>query len=310
LAISIIFKNMPLLLPIIFQLMKPFCFLIMLFWCLTIHAQVMDSSQRNIADSLAPKVDSSKGLLDSVHYIGIESTKKVKDTLQTLTVVNKLTKKKNPQLELPQYLRKWQNTDAVFYLIAALLLIFGILFNTSLRQSQLIDQLQQNKLASLLFNIFFLFVTGFYFALLFEYIGWAGSGQLWIFFISSTGILALVYLVKFLVLSFAGWITGYEEEAGIYIFNIFLINKIWGISLLPFVVIMTFAEKKITAIALLVSLIVIGLLLLMRFVRSYGLLQHRLSFKLFHFLLYVFSLEVLPVMLIYKSIVIFLKVNS
>ena len=305
--------------------MKPFCFLIMLFWCLTIHAQVMDSSQRNIADSLAPKVDSSKGLLDSVHYIGIDSTKKVKDTLQTLTVVNKLTKKKNPQLELPQYLRKWQNTDAVFYLIAALLLIFGILktafskytsimfsvfFNTSLRQSQLIDQLQQNKLASLLFNIFFLFVTGFYFALLFEYIGWAGSGQLWIFFISSTGILALVYLVKFLVLSFAGWITGYEEEAGIYIFNIFLINKIWGISLLPFVVIMAFAEKKITAIALLVSLIVIGLLLLMRFVRSYGLLQHRLSFKLFHFLLYVFSLEVLPVMLIYKSIVIFLKVNS
>lgn len=65
------------------------------------------------------------------------------------------------------------------------------------------------------------------------------------FFISSTGILALVYLVKFLVLSFAGWITGYEEEAGIYIFNIFLINKIWGISLLPFVVIMTFAEKKL-----------------------------------------------------------------
>ena len=122
--------------------------------------------------------------------------------------------------------------------------------------------------------------------------------------------MALVYLVKFLVLSFAGWITGYEEEAGIYIFNIFLINKIWGISLLPFVVIMAFAEKKITAIALLVSLIVIGLLLLMRFVRSYGLLQHRLSFKLFHFLLYVFSLEVLPVMLIYKSIVIFLKVNS
>lgn len=305
--------------------MKLICLLILVFGYVFAHAQAIDSGRQVIADSLEAKPDSGKLLPDTATLTLADSVNKIKDSIKPATVVQKKIKKNPKVLELPQQVRKWENTDAVFYAIAALLLIFGILktafsrytsimfsvfFNTSLRQSQLIDQLQQNKLASLLFNIFFLFVGGFYFALLFEYIGWSGSGQRWIFFISCTGLLALVYLVKYLVLSFTGWITGYEEEADIYIFNIFLINKILGICLLPFVVIIAFAANQVATLAILTSLIVIGLLLLMRFVRSYGLLQHRLSFKVFHFLLYVFSLEVLPVMLIYKSIVIFLKGNA
>ena len=305
--------------------MKGFCLILMLWGHLSAAAQSVDSSHALQADSLEVKVDSGVAKTDTSKKSSVDSVKTTQGRLRTEIPAHQAVPKKSTAQQLPQQIRKWENTDAIFYTVAELLLLFGILktafskytstlfsvfFNTSLRQSQLIDQLQQNKLASLLFNLFFLWVGGFYFTLLLEYVGWADSNQRWVFFISSTGLLALVYLIKFLVLSFTGWITGYEEESGIYIFNIFLINKILGICLLPFVVVMAFAENKIVTIALIISWMVIGLLLLMRFVRSYGLLQHRLSFNLFHFLLYVFSLEVLPLMLIYKSIVIFLKGNS
>lgn len=215
--------------------------------------------------------------------------------------------------------------NAIFYVVTLLLLLFGILktsfakyfntlfrvfFNTSLRQSQLIDQLQQNKLASLCFNIFFSITGGFYVSLLLQYFGLAGKENRWALFAGSAGVLTLVYFIKFLVTGFAGWITNYKEEAGTYVFNVFLINKVIGICLLPVVVVMSFSEKVVTDAAVVSSFIIIGLLVIMRFIRSYSLLQHRLKFNLFHFLLYVFSLEVLPIMLIYKSVVFFLTGNQ
>ncbi|MFZ1528648.1 MAG: DUF4271 domain-containing protein [Ferruginibacter sp.] len=215
--------------------------------------------------------------------------------------------------------------NVIFYVVTLLLLLFGILktsfakyfntlfrvfFNTSLRQSQLIDQLQQNKLASLFFNIFFSVTGGLYISLLLHYFGLAAKTNRWKLFAAAAGILTLVYFIKFLVTGFVGWITNYKEEAGTYVFNIFLINKVIGICLLPVVVVMSFSEKIVTDVAVVSSFIIIGLLVIMRFIRSYSLLQHRLKFNLFHFLLYVFSLEVLPIMLIYKSVVLYLTGNQ
>jgi len=108
-------------------------------------------------------------------------------------------------------------------------------------------------------------------------------------------LVASVYLVKYLALKFIGWATNTSAETNIYIFVVFLINKIAGVSLLAFSVIICFSAM--------------GILFLVRYVRAYSLLQQRLHLNLLHFLGYILSLELLPVLLVYKMIVYYLRIN-
>jgi hypothetical protein len=183
--------------------------------------------------------------------------------------------------------------------------MFRVFFNSSLRQSQLTDQLIQEKVPSLFFNCLFITAVAFYISILFSmYYLEIRYFNCHIFLIVCIA-LVIIYIIKFLSLKFIGWISGYRQEADIYIFIIFLINKIIGICLLPIIVAMTFTDITFSNVAVLLSFILIGLMLLMRFFRSYGLLQHRLNVNPFHFLLYIIAMELLPIALIYKAGVMF-----
>ena len=61
--------------------------------------------------------------------------------------------------------------------------------------------------------------------------------------VSSIGLTGLIYLVKYCALKFTGWVTGLKEITNTYVFVIFLINKIIGIFLVPFIVILAFSEN-------------------------------------------------------------------
>ncbi len=219
--------------------------------------------------------------------------------------------------------RNYIPKDLVFYLLALILLFLGILkivwpryfsnlvrvfFNTSLRQGQLTDQLLQAKLPSMLFNIFFIVIGGWYIYLLLNYFGKATYNNWNVLAICIAG-LFLVYVAKFCTLKFAGWLTGYVEESETYIFIVFLINKIIAICLVPIVVIIPFSMPGLVNVAVLISYIIIVLMFIMRFFRSYGLLQSKLKVSGFHFLLYIVGVELLPLLLIYKFALIILTKN-
>ena len=196
-----------------------------------------------------------------------------------------------------------------FYYARYFSTLFRVFFNTSLRQSQLTDQLLQAKLPSLLFNFFFVISAGSYvYFLLRQYLEVPETKQ-WIIWGGSITAMAIIYAVKYSTLKLTGWATGFSSATNGYVFVIFLINKILGVLLLPFTVLMAFADLKVAAIAALVSLLLAGLLLLMRFFRSYGLLQNQLKINRFHFLLYLVGAEIIPLLLIYKTLMILLPKN-
>jgi Domain of unknown function (DUF4271) len=214
--------------------------------------------------------------------------------------------------------------DTLFYVIAGLLLLLGFLkyfynryftnlfrvfFNTSLRQSQLTDQLLQAKLASLLFNLFFVISAGLYVYIILSYFKLLNVNNKWILIFSSIAIMGLIYFIKFCTLKFTGWITGLREITDTYIFVIFLINKIIGIFLVPFIIIQSFSDISIVRIAVLISLMSIGIFLILRFYRSYGLIQSQLKISRFHFFLYIIGVEILPLLLIYKGLMGYLSKN-
>jgi Domain of unknown function (DUF4271) len=217
---------------------------------------------------------------------------------------------------------KTQN-DYVFYVIALAALLLGLLkffysryfanlfkvfFNTSLRQSQLTDQLLQARLPSLLFNIFFLISFGlFAYFLLHRFNLIRENTQWWIAIPACILTFAVIYISKFFTLIFTGWVTSFKDATSTYIFITFLINKIIGILLIPITVLMAFAQNEITRVAVIIAFIILAFMFLLRFFRSYGILQNSLRVSRFHFFLYILGIEILPILIIYKALTIYIN---
>lgn len=296
--------------------MKPISFLV--FFLFLLSASLCAQT----ADTTNSRKDSIPAIKDSADSLKPSDTIKVATaTKPAFQLKNKLLNIDGEPVSLAVSLKKGRSNDAFFYLVAIMVLLlaflkyfygryfanlFRVFFNTSLRQNQITDQLLQAKLPSFLFNIFFVISGGIYAYLLLAHYGLFKADDRWIAVFSSIALMGMLYFIKYCTLKFTGWITGLNEVVDIYVFVIFLINKIIGIFLVPFIVILAFSDNQIVEIATLVSIICIGLFLLLRFFRSYGLMQNQLKISKFHFLLYIISLEILPLLLIYKGLMIYL----
>lgn len=263
-------------------------------------------------------VDSVKTLLSNDSIDPVDTGK------VGFVIKNKLLNSETEPVSLAVQFKKVRSGDGFFYLVAGLLLmlaflryaytryftnIFRVFFNTSLRQNQITDQLLLAKLPSFLYNILFVASGGIYAYVLLAHYQLTGNGNEWIFIFVSVALIGLIYSIKYCSLKFIGWLTGLEDPVKIYVFVTFLINKITGIILVPFIILLTFAEQHIAGFAALVSLVCIGILLLLRFFRSYGLIQNQLKISKFHFFLYIAGLEILPLLLIYKGLMGYLTKN-
>lgn len=272
-----------------------------------------DSASLKNVDSIAIKKDSLNNLQQV--YNGI---------LQNILKKNKFLNISGKPVEMKIYSRKQTSEDSIFYilllLIAALSFLrffyvryfnnlFRVFFNTSLRQSQLTDQLLQAKLPSLFFNLIAVFSGGIFFYFLLKYFDRVNESRpLNAIFLCSLFVTA-IYFLKFITLKFTGWLSGYKEITNTYIFIIFLINKILGILLLPFIVVMAFSIPVLIKVSILIAILLTALMFLLRFFRSYGLLQNQLKISRTHFLLYITGIEIMPLLLIYKALLLLLSKN-
>lgn len=246
------------------------------------------------------------------------------DEIKKILNANRFLNWKGEPVAMVNQIRKVNAQDNFFYLLAIIAALMGffrffytryfnnlfrVFFNASLRQSQLTDQLLQAKLPSLFFNILFVFSGGVFVYFLLRHYNKITADHFWQILFYCTMGLGIIYFIKFISLKFTGWLTGYKEITNTYVFIIFLINKILGILLIPFTIIIAFSTPTLVTVAVVISLLLIGLMLLLRFFRSYGLLQHQLKISGFHFFMYVAGIEVVPVLLIYKGLILLLSKN-
>ncbi len=217
--------------------------------------------------------------------------------------------------------KNFQGKELLFYLVTALILLFALLklvfakyfndlikvfFRTTLKQRQIKEQLIQTPFPSLLFNGFFVASTGFYINLLLHYIKFTPVDNfLLLYLYCCTGLIA-IYVVKFIGLMISGWLFNVQQAAGSYIFIVFLINKIIGITLLPFIVLIAFSDGVVQSVSFLLSLCCIGGLLFYRFILGFAAIRNLVKLNLFHFFLYLCAFEAAPLLLIYKLLLFFL----
>lgn len=218
--------------------------------------------------------------------------------------------------------KQWQGKEVVFYTTVALLLLFafikngfrrylsdlfGAYFRTTVRQRQVKEQLLQNPLPSLLFNTFFVLSGALFFSLTLEHFGLAGEIPFWLLALYSAFALAAIYAGKWVVLKFFGWVFQLSEATEAYLFVVFTTNKILGIVLLPFVVMLGFATGTLNAAAATLGLIVVALFFAYRYFLSYISIGRTVHIQALHFLLYLAAFEVLPLLLINKLLFVFLE---
>ena len=236
--------------------------------------------------------------------------------LLTMNLLVNTQKKSNDIIQQVHHEVKFR--QILFYLIFSLFLFFGILkvgfnnytnnllkvfFNTTLRQSQLTEQLLIAKLPSLLYNLFFLLVVSIYIFVLL-------AGKLnpilfnWKLLMCILISVFVVYSAKYIVLELSGWLTGYKQEVENYVFIVFLINKILAILLLPILLLISFSHTELASFAVKFSYALVFLLYFLRYFRAFSLLNRRLSITKLHFLIYAIGIEIIPILLIYKSLVI------
>ncbi|MBS1920236.1 MAG: DUF4271 domain-containing protein [Bacteroidetes bacterium] len=216
--------------------------------------------------------------------------------------------------------KKFNGKDFLFYMLIAFLLAFALLkklfpkyfsdlfrlfFRTTLKQRQIKEQLMQSPLPSLLFNGFFVFSSALYIDFLLQYFNLNNIDDFWKMFLYCGLAVSIVYLIKFIGLKLTGWIFGATEAADSYLFIVFVVNKILGIYLLPFLVLLAFTQGSLYQVSMTLSWCGIGALYLYRLILSYSALRNQVKLNLFHFFLYLCAFEVAPLFLIYKALLFF-----
>lgn len=205
--------------------------------------------------------------------------------------------------------------EVMFYVIVALLLLFAlfklafakyfsdlfrVFFRTTMKQRQIREQLMQAPLASLVFNVFFVASVGLYIDFLLQYYDLRPVANFWLLYLYCAIGITVIYLVKFIGLKICGWLFNMKQAADSYIFIVFIINKVIGIFLVPFLVMLAFMDGVGYTIAMVLSWCGIGLLLLYRFILGFSTVRNEVRFNLFHFFLYFVAFEVAPLLLIYR----------
>ena len=154
--------------------------------------------------------------------------------------------------------RTHTSKEWVFYLFFTLLFFFGFIhssdrefirnifrvyFNEGFIFRQTKDQLQQSGITSLFFNFLFFFSAAVFFffgtGVSDSAVGWERWYILGLFIL----FLVLIYLIKFIFLSFMGWLFDARDSFQNYIFIVFLNAKVTGMLMLVASMLIAVAER-------------------------------------------------------------------
>lgn len=266
-----------------------------------IHEIIVRDSVRNRTDTIiAAKVN----VINPEHF-----------TINKLLLQNKFINIKDKPVYFIEQPHLPPGKEFLFYTLCTVLLILGLFktffpayfknlfrvyFNTSLRQTQLADQLEQARFPSFIMNIFFIITAGIYIWLLFNYFHpprFISQKLLLPFCILSV---AALYFIKFCLIKFMGWMSDIQETTDKYVFAIFLVNKITGIILVPIIILLAFLNRAWLPDVINISFMVLGLFFLSRYIKSYGAIERKIPLNAFHFIIYIAGAEIIPLFIIYK----------
>lgn len=219
--------------------------------------------------------------------------------------------------------RSIDNHSLEFYLLLALCAILGAIksihpkyfsdvwrgfINPTLGSRQLKDLIQSATFPNLLLNLFSSIVLGLYvYYLIAMHIDWRFASlpsalMLGLLILGAV----LLHTGKYIFVQLGAWVFGKGPMGEQYNFNVFLVNKILGISLLPFVICFAFLNARWHSALMICSLILLGFLYLNRYLRSWNIFAPFFQNSRLHFFMYLCAFEILPMAVLLKFVLMIL----
>jgi hypothetical protein len=261
--------------------------------------QKMDTIAGQIRDSLLPQNTIQQPIIDSTNR----------------------SKNNSPQLR-QSGLKKFQGQEILFYALAGILVFYAFMrlafskyfsdllrvyFRTTLKQTQMREQMLLNPVPSLLLNVFFIITGGMYTAFLIQHFNLTVKNNFWQLWLAVSALLSGIYLLKFIGVKLAGWLFNRHEAAGAYTVIVFMTNKILGIVVLPFLVLLAFGNTKVYEGALLISAVLVSCIFVYRLYLTLGVVRGQLKVQPVQFLLYLAAFEIVPLLILFKLVMKFLN---
>ncbi len=189
----------------------------------------------------------------------------------------------------------------VFYL-KILRQIINAFFSTSMTNQIVRDENILIQRASVMLSVLFYLVAALFLyqvSMAFEWqSNWLTDGFsrliIFAFFI------AFAYSIKMIQLKLLGYLLDIDRQVATYIFNIFLMNNVLGMFLLPVVMVIAYVYTPFSQTLLMAALFVIGTTFLYRLVRGVFIGMSIPRFSVFYLFLYLCAFEIAPLALIFK----------
>lgn len=297
--------------PLHYSMKKVFFILLCLFVCLQLNAQTRDSSalQRTASDSIVTH--------DSVRQnknLAVEAVRNTNYSHSPLEIFFPKwfsnTNANNNILLHPQS----DSGDLVFFALIGMALFLGI---TKIIFPQYLSQLFQfmvrprgykksgvnnssaaKIISSLLLNILFIITVSW--CLVWVSIKEFSPEKYGLYWAYAAIALAVIYLIKHSIVAISGWIFDAKRATSIYNYVVFSINKIVGVLLVPIIILITYCFPQVPSVIRSTLIIFAFLLLVYRYIASLILIRENSKVNIFHFFLYLCGVEIMPLLLVYK----------
>ncbi len=115
-------------------------------------------------------------------------------------------------------------------------------------------------------------------------------------------VVTFLFFLKHLLLAMVGGIFPISKETKVYSFTIMVYSIILGVVLAPANLMIAYAPSELIYLLIVAALVLIVGLYIVRGFRGLLLANNYLRFHIFHFLLYICTVEIVPVLVLYKMI--------
>lgn len=203
--------------------------------------------------------------------------------------------------------------DFFFYFFASLLLflgiirqsfpgyiknVFGTLFLQAQRYKQSREKTMQDTVPSLLLNILFFIVAGFWITFFIKDIPiyhFTFAQKI----VAVIALITFIYAIKAMIISLAGTIFHKRDAANAYTLIVFHVNKVAGIILLPLAILYTYGGENQQSLTASLAIAIGILLLIYRYIVSLIDMTGRFKINSFYFFIYICITEILPILICY-----------
>ncbi|HXH18602.1 MAG TPA: DUF4271 domain-containing protein [Chitinophagales bacterium] len=181
--------------------------------------------------------------------------------------------------------------------------IIRAVMNVTIAQQLYREQFLTMPLSAILYNVVFILSGGIFLFLLNDYYSWIHYDSQFITFLFFIWGVIVVYSIKYGLLKLVSIIFPFGAVIEQYNFNFFLVQKVLGLVLVPFNLLIAYAPEIIREAVILLALVAVALLIALRSIRGLVIAQNLIARNAFHFFVYICTLEISPVCILVKVVV-------